>query len=389
MNQKAQTSQPPQNRSEHKAPARPARLKTRHVILLASFLLWVAIPLGVVGGYLFAVASDQYASYVGFTVRKEDVGSPVEFLGGIADLSSSGSSDTDILFKYIKGRQMIRAVDETLDLAAIYENPRDPVFTLAHNASIEQAQRYWQRVVDVFYDTSSGLIEIRVVAFDPNDARDVARAILDESTRMINALSTIAREDTTRYARDELDRAIARLKAARQQINAFRTRTQIVDPFADTQGHMSLVNTLQTQLAATLIELDLLRQTARDSDPRIAQSERRVRVIQDRISAERERFGSDQGAGDDTYSKLVGEYEALAVDLEFGEKSYLSALATYDAALAEARRQSRYLAPYTSPTLAETPEYPQRWILLALVGAALFVSWAIAILVYYSLRDRR
>lgn len=369
--------------------AGPARTRRRHRWLVLSFFLFVLAPWGGATSYLYGVAKDQYASYVGFAVRTEEVSSGIEILGGITELSGNSSSDTDILHKFIQSRQMIKAVDTQLGLRKIYESPEDPVFALHEGASIEDIQDYWQRVVKVFYDTKSGLMEIRVVAFSPNEAQAVAQAIVDESTRIINELTAIAREDTTRYANEELERAIARLKEARQAINTFRARTQIVDPLADTQGHLGLLNNLQTQLATALIELDLIQQTALPADPRIKQGERKVQVIKKRISEERNRFGSDQDAEDDTYSKLVGEYEALAVDLEFANNSYLSSLAAYDTAVAEAQRKSRYLAAYLRPTLAETPEYPQRLMLSLLVGGALLMSWMIAMLIYYSVRDRR
>lgn len=366
-----------------------ARARRRHIGLVFLFALWVMLPVVGTGTYLYTVAVDQYASYVGFAVRKEDTTSAVEVLGGIADLGSSSSSDTDILYKFIKGRQMIRNVDAQLDLRNLYHMPSDPVFGLAKGASQEELERYWNRVVQIVYDRNTGLIELRVNAFRPEDAQNVARAIVAESTRMINDLSAIAREDTTRYAREELDHALDRLKQARQAMTTFRARTQIIDPQADTQGRMSLLTSLQQQLASALIELDLLRRTARENDPRITQGERRVEVIQIRIDEERNRFGSNQETGDDNYSKLVGDYEALAVDQEFAEKSYLSALASYDGAVAEAQRQSRYLATYIPPTLAEDAEYPQRILLLLMAAGGLLLSWAITVLIYYSVRDRR
>lgn len=372
--------------------AGPARRMPRHTLLMLSLLLWVFAPLGGAGWYLYTIAQDQYASYVGFAVRSEEVSSGIEILGGITDLSGNSSSDTDILYKFIQGRQMIQAVNETLDLRAIYNNPDDPLFALKENAPIEEIETYWRRVVKVFYDTQSGLLELRIVAFDPHDAQNVAEAIVTESTRIINELTTIARSDTTGYAEDELNRSIERLKIARQALNTFRARTQIVDPFADTQGHLGLLNNLQTQLATALIDLDLIRLTARSSDPRIQQEERRVDVIRKRISEERNRFGSDQegqDAPDDTYSRLVGEYEVLAVDLDFASKSYLSSLAAYDSAVADAQRKSRYLAAYIRPTLAESPEYPQRALLMVLIGGGLLLSWMIFMLIYYSVRDRR
>ncbi len=58
---------------------------------------------------------------------------------------------------------------------------------------------------------------------------------------------------------EDLDLALERLKAAREALTAFRLANQIVDPNADIQGQMGLLNTLQAQQAEALIEFDLLR----------------------------------------------------------------------------------------------------------------------------------
>lgn len=372
-------------------PAVPdARPRRRHVVILLTFLLWVVAPLVVSVWYLYAVAEDQYASHVGFSVRTEEVGSAVELLGGITELSGSSSSDTDILYEFIQSQQMVRTVNNQLDLARIYTQPDDPVFSLGDDARIEALSHYWERMVKIFYDRSSGLIEIRVLAFDPDDARAIATAVFVESSAMINELSTIARADATRYAEEELSNAEDRLKVANQQLTAFRNRTQIVDPSADIQGQMGLLNSLQAQLAEAIINHELLLQTSSESDPRVVQEQRRIDVIQQQIRDERQRFGS-QGIenGDNPFSKLLEEYQALELEREFAEKSYLSALTARDASVAEAQRQSRYLATHIDPTLAETPEYPRRLMLLAMVAGFLFVSWSILVMVYYSLRDRR
>ena len=65
------------------------------------------------------------------------------------------------------------------------------------------------------------------------------------------------------------------------------------------------------------------------------------------------------------------------------------ALAAYDAALAEGRRQSRYLAAHVRPTLPERATHPERWTLLALVAIFAGLAWTILTLAAYALRDRR
>ncbi|MEM6339714.1 MAG: hypothetical protein AAF729_01085 [Pseudomonadota bacterium] len=358
--------------------------------MIFSFLLLVLGPAVGTAFYLSQRAADQFSSRVAFSVRTEESGSAIEMLGGITEISGSSSSDADILYDFLQSQSLVASVDEALDLRRIWSraDPEiDPIFAFHSPGSIESLQRYWKRMVRIAYDTATGLIDIRVMAFDPDEAQAIAFQIQVQSTRMINELSAIARNDAIGYARDELARSEGRLADARLAMTGFRSRTQIVDPALDTQGQMGLVTTLQAQLAEALIDLDILRETTRASDPRLAQAERRIAVIEERIDAERAQLGTGRdGSG---YAELVAEYEALSVDLEFAEQAYIAALAAFDLAQAEAQRQSRYLAAHISPTLAETAEYPKRLMLQALTTGFLFLAWATLVLIGYALRDRR
>lgn len=371
-------------------PASLARLKTRHKLAMLSFAGFVGVPVLLMTAYLYIFAADQYASTVGFTVRTEESGSAMEILGGLTKLSTASSSDTDILYKFIQSQELVLAMDESLDLHKLYGKPRfDPVFRLSENASIEETVSYWKKMVRIYYDPGIGLMEIEVRAFDPADAKAIAIDIFARSTARINELSAIARADTMRYARDELDTAVERLKEARQALTLFRNETQIVDPSADIQGQMGLLTSLNTQLATALIELDILIETTRETDPRMEQTRRKIAVIERRIADEREKLGVGQGRDGKAYADLVGTFESLQVDLNFAEKAYISALSAYDTAVAEARRQSRYLAAYVEPTLAQTPLYPQRMVIILVGGFVIFGLWSICLLIYYSLHDRR
>ncbi|WP_424973066.1 capsule biosynthesis protein [Dinoroseobacter sp. S76] len=359
-----------------------------------SFVAMVLLPVALSGGYLWTRAVDQYASYVGFSVRTEEVGSAIELLGGVTELSGSSSSDTDILYKFLQSQELVANIDAELDLREIWSKADpavDPVFAYEPPGTIEDLVEHWERKVAIYYDSGSGLLDLRILAFAPEDAQAISTAIFEKSSAMINQLSTLAREDAIGYARDELDQAVIRLREARVALNAFRNRTQIVDPTIDTQSQMGLLTNLEAQLADALIEVDLLRETTRPGDPRITQGELRVEVIERRIAEERRQMGLGGGSSDErsVFADLVGEYETLAVDLEFAQQSYVAALAAFDAARNEARRQSRYLAAHVRPTLAEQSKYPERGFLLGLIALFSFLAWSITALIAYSLRDRR
>lgn len=394
----------------------------RHFLTLIGFVAIVGAPNAISTWYLWERAHDRYVSYAGFSVITEEIGTALETFMGLGDLGGSSSSDTDIIYKFIQSPELVRIIDSQYDLRSMWSGPgrnwlnasHDPVFAynpesgvlgllgpgspLAQegaeitDGSIEELTEYWQRMVSVYSDSGTGLIDLEVQAFSPEDAHTIAQAIFDESSLLINRLSAIARDDTTRYAREELDNAVERLKDARSTLTGFRNRTQIIDPTASIQDQMGLLSSLQQQLAQSLIDLDILRQATRENDPRIEAEERRVAVIEARIDEERLKLGfggSVSISGNTAFADLLGEYEILAVEQEFAEQSYIAALASYDNALGEANQQSRYLAAHVNPTLPESAVRPNRITLQSLIALFSFLIWATTILVVYAIRDRR
>ena len=375
--------------------AGPARMHRRHWGLVASFVALVLAPLAAVIFYLFLVAQDQYLSTTGFTVRSQESGSSAtDLLGGLASFTgSSTASDSDILYEFIQSQEMMEAVDAKIDLRAHYSQhwPYDWAFSIWPEASQEEMIWYWHRIVSISLDASSGLIEVQAQAFDAETARAVTQAIVDVSQIRINALNEQARADAIGYAQADLDEAVEELKAAREALTAFRTRTRIVDPEADIQGRMGVMNNLQQELASALIEYDLLRGTVAESDPRLTKALQRIDVIRQRINSERQTFTStntDTGGVGEDYPTLISEFERLTVDREYREEAYRAALTGLALARDEAIRQSRYLATYIRPTRAQEAEYPERFVLSGLAALFLLLGWSILSLIYYSIRDR-
>ncbi|MDG1530738.1 MAG: capsule biosynthesis protein [Paracoccaceae bacterium] len=371
----------------------PSQMRSRHWSILSSLVFFVVLPTLLAAWYLWTRAADQYASDVGFSVREEQSTSGIELLSGLSGLGGTGSSNADILYKFLQSQDLVAKIDRELDLRALWSKgdpDRDPIFAYDPPGTIEDLVDHWPGKVKIYYDSGTGLTEMKVLAFDPNDAQMIAKAVLAEGTRMINDLSSNSQEDAIRIARADLERALERLKKARQAITTFRSRNQLVDPTIDTSGQMGLVNNLQLNLAEALIELGLLKDTTRENDPRITNLERKVQVIETQIAVERQKLGfvGDTG-GSEGIGLIVGQYEGLIVDREFAETSYTAAITAFEAARAEAARQSLYLATHIQPTLAEKAEYPQRVKLISLITIFLFLAWTVYVLVVYSLRDRR
>lgn len=373
-------------------PAKSAYLRRRHWWIVFSFFIFVAAPMAGSAIYLWLVAHDQYASSVGFSVRKEQSSPGLEIFGGITELAgSSSASDSDILYEFIKSQEMVSLVDREVNLVEIWSKPDyDPIFAYRIGGTIEDLQEQWEWLVNVSYDTTNSLLEVRALAFEPEDAEKITKAILEFSTSVINELSDIARSDTLRHTSEELEKSVEFLKGARQNVTEFRNRNQIVDPESDLQSQATVLGSLQGRLADSLIEVELLLGSTRDDDPRLEQGRRRVEVIRNQIEEERRKLGlGADGDGDGVFATIVGEYERLIVEREIAEQAYASSFVSHENSLAEARRQSRYLAAHIKPTLAQKSEYPRRWVTFSLISMFLFTIWSVFVLVFLILKDRR
>jgi capsular polysaccharide transport system permease protein len=367
-----------------------SKLRRRHVWLIMSFVLFVALPTAAAIFYLYQIAEDQFSSRVSFSIRSEQAQNPLDALSSLGQLSTGSSSDASILNEYLRSQKLVEDIQANIDLKAVYSKPEfDPVFAFNADKPIEDLVTYFQNMNYVTFDAGNGLLDVEAFAFSPDDAQMIATAIMNASSSLVERLSSIAQEDTTKNAKFELERARERLEQSRVTLGELRGREQIIDPRADLESQMGVLTALQSQLATALIEYDLLLTSTRETDPRLTAGKRKIEAIENRIEDERNKIGQIALNGGSSLATVVGDFESLMADREFAEKAYLAAAVTYDAALSEARRKSKYLAAHIPPTLAQSSQYPNRTLwALAFFGGCLLI-WSVAMLTVYAMLDRR
>jgi capsular polysaccharide transport system permease protein len=373
------------------------RLRPRHALGFFGFVLLVLLPVGLAAAYLFAIATDQYHSQAGFSVRSEEFRNPLDALSAFTDVSGSSStaSDSEIIYDFIQSQALIRLLDRDLDLRTLFAArptgfglvPVDLLFGLAPDASIEDIEDYWSRMISVSRESGTGIINMKVTAFTPEDAQRLAQAIVEASSTLVNDLSRIAQNDAIQFAQADVALAEARLAEMRRRVRAFRAANQIIDPETDASSQSSVLAELHSTLAKTLIRRGNLEIYTDKADSRLNDLDRQISVIRDQIERERAVIANHKTGGA-SLSDVIGQYEELLVDLEFSENAYVAARGAVEQARAEARRQSRYAAVHIQPTLAEESLYPRRWLLLGVILVAALSIWAILSLIYYNIRDR-
>jgi capsular polysaccharide transport system permease protein len=363
--------------------------------LKISALIVIALPTLLAVLYYGLIAADQYAVQVRFAVRGANTPTGSDVLGLFTGLpgASSTTTDTYIVLDYIESREMVDRLESQLGLRAVYSRPEaDFLARFDPDQSAEEFVRYWRSMVKASFDGASQIAWVEVRAFTAEDAKRVAEAVLQAGEQLINDLSARLRADAVTAAQQEVQRMEDRLRTNRAMVRAFRERQKEFDPVKNVEARMTILGGLEDQLAKARTKLSSLKQFMSEDAPSIVVLQSEIAALERQLRQERAKLGEGTETGTTTGSDapltgLVAEYQELAVEQEFSEKAYISALASLERARFEADRQQRYLAAFVRPVLPQEALYPKRLLNTLLVAGIAMLSWALGVLIAYAVRD--
>jgi capsular polysaccharide transport system permease protein len=367
------------------APRRRFRLPLR----LLSFVAVVVLPTAAAAGYFLALATDQYVAEFRFALSSVEAPrfDPIALLAGAA-VPSPASLESQILVQYITSRAMVDKIDQTHDLRRLYAQPQADWWSrLRLPVSIEELVHYWKAQVDAVYDAANGTVTVRVRAFSPADALQLATAIVSACETLVNDLSLRARRDALRHAEDELAETEARLKAVLGEIRAFRDREGLIDPAKVAEANAILATRLRDDVIKARAELATLKSYMNDDAPSVKVLLTRIRALEAQQAALAQEMTDSERRRTDTLSRILGTYEQLESERKFAEAAYQLALRGLDQARANADRQRVFIASFVPPSLPEEALYPRRWRSVATVALIAFALWAIGGLAVQSVRE--
>jgi len=224
--------------------------KTRHRMIFAGFFLCVLVPSIVFSAYMFFWASDQYHSVTAFAVRSAQSSPATEVLGMIMSSGSeSTSSNSYIVNDYLQSQAVLQDLDGEIDVEAVFNrNNADWLFRMGTELPIEDQLAYWNDMVDVSYDATSGVIHVEVRSFDRQDSVEISEAILKRSEILVNKLSEANRQQSVKFASQAVAKAEARLKAIRKQMLDYREETQEISPRENAKLAMEMIAGLEEEV---------------------------------------------------------------------------------------------------------------------------------------------
>jgi capsular polysaccharide transport system permease protein len=319
----------------------------------------IGLPTLLASVYYFFVASSQYESVSLFTVQSAEARGVMGLETLIGAVPGAAAHDALAVRDFITSRDMLALLERQLNLSEHYADPvSDWWARLTDRSSSEDTYDYYQEMVQVDHDSTSGVLTLRVRAFAPEYAKKVADAVLSESEKMVNHLSERARADQTKVARGEVANAEQRLTKARLAIVKLQQEHAEFNPEQTATEAFALRGELKGELAMARAELMEARAFMQPNAPKVVALEERVRSLSAQVAEESRRLVNPKG--DKGLTNSMAEFDAAMVEKEFAQSAYQSALTSLEMARSEASRQHRYLATIAKPSVPNTETHPKR-----------------------------
>nr|WP_236846180.1 capsule biosynthesis protein [Campylobacter sp. P0136] len=327
---------------------------------LDSFKTVIYIMIVVIFYYTF-IAADRYVSNVSLSVKSTDGGSPVSLSGieSLVGVASSSTEDIKLLQEYIKSFDMLQKLDEKINLRSLYEKQKlDLFFRIYSSTSKESYLKYYRDRIHILFDDATGLLNVAVEGFSPEDARNISAAILEECERFINEIShNIAREQL-RFAQGELESAKQKYKDAKNELLAFQNEYGVFDPQSLAKTKAGFITEIELQISKKETELNTMRSYLNDNAPEIAALKAELRAHKEQLEKERRKVASN--ASQDKLNDVVAQFEALYLNLSFAEDVYKTAITAVETTRIEIGRKAKQVVVIQSPYVPDSAAYPNK-----------------------------
>ncbi|WAC60328.1 chain-length determining protein [Brevundimonas sp. SL130] len=353
-----------------------------------ALLLVVVAPTLLAAVYFLLIASPRYVSEARFVVRSSNqtpssLGMALQGVG-----ISTGQSDAFAVHEYLTSADGLRDLQRSVDVAALLGRPGVDPFSryprVGEARSEEGLLKALNRLVVVGYDSSTGISTLRVEAFRPEDASQIASLLLDSGESLVNRLNERSVNDAVRQARVTRENAVRNLTQAQAALTDFRNQQEFIDPQTLVTENAELVGQLNARIAELQAERSQVASQAPDS-PQLPAIDARIAAYNRQVATER----SKVAGGTATLAPKVGAYEELSFNRELATRELAAATTSLLAAEQEARRKQAYLERVVSPNLPQTPLEPRRWLSVLAVLATSLLLYGLGWLVWAGVREHR
>lgn len=311
--------------------------------------------------YWLFFASDRFVSDANVIIRKTDsmTGPSLDISMLVAGIAGVNRSDQLLLREYLLSVDMLKKLDAALDLRAHYSDKRQDIVSRMwfKDASMEWFHRHYLSRVNVTYDDFSGVLRVRVQAYDPGAAQAIAGMLVQEGESYMNQIGHELAEAQVSFLTTQVNFAQQRFQQARQALLSFQNEKGLVSPQTTAESISGIIAKLEGQRTQLQTQLASLPTTLDQNHPNITMLRQSLAAVNRQIEQEKAKLAAPSGK---TLNYTVEEFELLQMEVNFTHDIYKTALVALEKGRMDATRMLEKVSVLQAPTLPEYPMEPSR-----------------------------
>ena len=352
------------------------RRQKRLFLLFLRLTAFVFLPTIIAGWYYFTQATRQYATISQFQIQQAE-GTQTGGLGGLLRGTQLATNpDSVAVQSYLTSRDAMLRLDRELGFKAAFQDPSiDPLLRLPAEASNEQAYGVYKNSVKIGYDPSEGVINMEVIAPDPQLSEQFSLALIRYAEGQVDKMTSRLRDDQMEGAMANYADAERKVGESQQRIQELQQQLGVLDPIAEGSAAMQQIAALETELTNKQLELGQLQANARPNQSRVTGVQGDISRLEGMIADRRNALTEGSNVRN-SLATITGELRIAEGDLQTRQTLLAAAAAQLEAARIEANKQVRYLSLSVAPVPPDEPTYPkalQNTIVAFLIFAGIYL----------------
>ncbi|MBO0346804.1 hypothetical protein J0X15_16375 [Roseibium sp. CAU 1637] len=338
-------------------------------LLIIAFIFCFALPFSACVLYYTVIASEVYSSEVRFVVRSSaPMLSRDRYSTETVEPKAKIVQDTAIVLNYLDSPAMVRELKKTIDFDHMFGRSEIDYFSrYSTDSSAEQTRKYWENMFSSWVNPKSGIVELEVNAFSPEEVYELMLRVLDLAEARINKLNSGMWDSLLISSRQDVETATDRLADLREKFRLLQNETGIYDVTLAADSIIDVLTKLESGTAEVKSQREALVQSIGPETPQVKQLDREIAAREEQAAKlKAQAAGPDNGSGGNLASTSQ-VFDQISTEITIAEDRLESAIKELEKVKLVSSLQLVFLDVFTEPTEPDTSKYPN-------VAFSLFVS---------------
>ncbi|NTF11077.1 hypothetical protein G6L37_34290 [Agrobacterium rubi] len=334
------------------------RDKIFSILIAVCFALTFVIPLLMSVIYYTMVASPGYVSEVRFVLRSSaPMLSRDRYASSTVEPKAKIVQDTAVLLNYLDSPALIEDVSKNISLQKYFGRDQIDYFSrLKPEANQDKTLKYWRKHYSASVNPKSGIVELQVTAYSPQEAKDLLQLILKLSEAQVNKLSAGMWNDLLITTQHDVENATKDVSNLRASLRDIQNTTGVFDIDMSAERFSSVLTGVEASIADLKSRKAALAETVGSNAPQVAEIDRRLQGLE---SQSKELQNKTAGVGKNSLAAYSTSFDTVKLDLRLGEDRLQSAITDLEKVKLVSSLQLVYVDNFTQPTLPDDATYPK------------------------------